>query len=171
MDEKRSQHYNFTYEAIPVMFHSQTSEFMKYIERDGVKFLRFWWDHVGGKLPVEKHVPFKGVSVEVKEIDKDTKVVFIELPRPTEDDESYFMALVARPERRFAWVRLPTNDAYCLVRRPFSEFPNGTEMISLTPRGNRVPVSSGMEPRFEDFKQEVMRMLTEPRSPAPPRFP
>ncbi|NPV56450.1 MAG: hypothetical protein HPY76_07255 [Anaerolineae bacterium] len=169
MDDKKSQHYNFTYEAVPVMFHSQTSEFMKYIEQDGTKFLKFWWDHVGGKLPTEKHVPFKDVKIEMEVVDKNTKVAFIELPRPTEDDECYFMALVKRPERYFAWVRLPTNDIYCLVRRPFAEFPHGTEMMAITPRGNRASIGAGIEPRYEDFKTEVMRMVTETRKPNPVR--
>ena len=39
MNKNKSLQYNYGFEAIPVLFHSQTSDFKNYLEKDGVEFL------------------------------------------------------------------------------------------------------------------------------------
>jgi len=56
MDKKKSLQYNFAFEAIPIIFHSQTTEFMRLLEKDGVEFLKFWWNHVGDQVEESKRV-------------------------------------------------------------------------------------------------------------------
>ncbi|MEJ5314769.1 MULTISPECIES: hypothetical protein [Anaerolinea] len=159
MDSNRSQHYNFTYEAIPVMFHSQTNQFMKYLEKDGVKFLEFWWDHVGERLPEERLSDFKDVACEITPVDKQTKMAIIRLPVPAAEKEAFYIGLISRPERRFAWVRLPNTSVVCLIRREGEAFPNGTELIELTPSARVVPMGAGPAPDWEAFKQVLLKMV------------
>ncbi len=159
MDKNKSQHYNFCYDAIPSMFHSQTKDFLKYLERDGIKFLQFWWDHVGQRLPFEKLIPFSNIAYEVLQVPPKTEVVFITLPPPQEDDEMYFLALVANPEKRFGWVRLPTTRILGLARRPTEKYPSGTELGDLTPRAIYVPLGEGPQPTLEAFKQTVLERI------------
>jgi hypothetical protein len=37
--------------TMPILFYNQTSQFLKYLKMDGVKYLQFWWYHFGGKMP------------------------------------------------------------------------------------------------------------------------
>jgi hypothetical protein len=93
MDKTKSQAYNFTFEAIPILFHSQTNDFMKHLEKDGIKFLRFWWDHVGDKMGESQRIPWRGLEFSVEEVDATTKLVWITLPKPVNDEEAYLGAL------------------------------------------------------------------------------
>ena len=165
MDKKKSQHYNFCYDVIPALFHSQTDEFMKYVQRDGLKFIQFWWDHVGSRLPAEQQTPFNGTQIEIVERTAAKRIVFIQLPPPRNEGEMYFLGLVRDPERHFAWVRLPSTRILGLVRRVKENFPNGTELGDLTPRALYVPVGPGPAANYEDFKRVVFEM-TKPRGRA-----
>jgi hypothetical protein len=164
MDKKKSQSYNFCYDIIPALFHSQTDEFMKYIERDGLKFLQFWWDHVGEKLPFEQLVPFGSVKFETVERGEKRRIVFISLPPPPHEYDIYFLALIRDPEKHFAWLRLPSTRIVCLVRRSKDDFKNGTQLGDLTPRAIYQPIGSGPQPTLEQFKEAVFD-LTKPRTP------
>ncbi len=37
MPKQDSQHYQFAYKAIPILFHNQSKDFLKHLEQDGVK--------------------------------------------------------------------------------------------------------------------------------------
>lgn len=155
MDNKRSLQYNFAMEAMPIMFHSQTSQFMKYLEKDGLKFLQFWWNHVGDRMPEEKRVSPAGMTYEIEVIDNKTKLVVITLPTPKEDKDPYFLGFVARPERRFFWVRLPTTEGYVLIRDDGVNQPHKTSFGYLTPSGMFRPRGVGLNPTKQDFKRIV----------------
>ncbi len=156
MDLKKSQQYNFCYEALPILFHSQTSDFHKYLERDGLAFLEFWWNHVGQRLPAELLVPFAGTAYETFPLNEKTTITIITLPKPREVAEMYFLGLIAHPEKRFGWVRLPSTRVVGLVRRPKDAFDSGTELGDLTPRGLFVTLGKGPEPTKEAFKPVVI---------------
>lgn len=38
MNQKKSQHYNYTHETIPIMWHQQYQDFLKYLDKDGLSF-------------------------------------------------------------------------------------------------------------------------------------
>jgi hypothetical protein len=158
MDKKKSQLFNFSHEVIPAMFHSQTNEFMKYLERDGTNFLKFWWDHVGSQLPVEKHSSFEGMDFKITPLDDKKKMTLITLPKPRDDGDVYFMGLISQPEKRFAWVKLPTQRALALLYRTDPKFPRGTELGDLTPRGLFVSLGAGPEPDADKFTAIVLRL-------------
>jgi len=94
MEKNKSLQYNYGMEAIPVLFHSQTNQFVKYIEKDGIKFLQFWWNHVGDRLPEDKRVTPAGLTFEVEQLDSKTKLIIITLPTPKENEDPYFWVLL-----------------------------------------------------------------------------
>ena len=55
----------------------------------------------------------------------------------------YFLGLIRNPERKFGWVRLPSTRVIGLVRRDKDNFPSGTELGDLTPRGIFVSLGEG----------------------------
>ncbi len=159
MYKNKSHHWNFVFDALPALFHGQTDGFMKYLDKDGAKFLKFWWDHVGDRLPEEKRVTPGGLTYEVETIDAKTRLVIITLPSPREDGEAYFVAGIARPERRFAFVRLPTTTMYVLLRDDKVEHANKTSFGELTPRGNFRPRGIGLKADKLDFKRVVKQKI------------
>jgi hypothetical protein len=154
----KNQHYLFAFEAIPIIFHSETNHFMEYLERDGIKFLQFWWDHVGDRLDQSLHVPFEGIKYEVQAYGKDTQLVMITLPPPMEDLQAYFIALLAKPERRFGPVRIPNTRAFALRRVDNEDSPH-TVVGELTPRGIFIPINSGIDPTPEAFQLAICDII------------
>ena len=155
MDMRKTVQYNFGMEAIPILFHSQTSQFMKYLDKDGIKFLQFWWNHVGDSMPEQKRVTPAGMTFEIESIDKKTKLIIINLPSPKEDRDPYFLGLIARPEKRLLWVRWPTTEAYALIRDDGCSQPYKTSFGYLTPHGMFRPRGVGLNPTKLDFKRIV----------------
>ncbi len=164
MEKNKSLPYNFALDAIPILFHSQTTEFIKYLEKDGAKFLQFWWNHVGDQLPEAKRIAPAGLTFEIKSVDEKTKMVIITMPTPREDRDPYFVGLIARPERRLLWVRLPTSEAYALIRDDQCDQPHKTSLGYLTPRGMFRPRGIGLNPTKQDFERIVKSMSNKQKS-------
>jgi hypothetical protein len=162
MDKRKSQAYNFTHEVLPVMFHSQTNDFFKYLEKDGLQFLEFWWNYIGNQLPEEQRRPFQGMSYEILPDVGKSRLVLITLPHPRVEGEIYYMAVVAKPERRFAWVKLPNTRVIVLLKRDAPENPNGTEVGDITPRGLYVRSRKGPEPTVSNMKKVVANAMKPP---------
>lgn len=161
MNKNKSLQFNFGMEAMPVLFHSQTTQFLKYLDKDGVKFLQFWWNHVGDQLAEEKRVSPAGLAFEVEPIDKKTKMVIITLPTPKEDRDPYFLGFIARPERRLLWVRLPTTEGYALIRDDGVDQTHKTSLGYLTPHGIFRPRGVGLNPTKADFKRVIKSKVTD----------
>jgi hypothetical protein len=160
MDKNKSQNWNYAFDAMPILFHSQTNNFMKYLDKDGLKFLQFWWNHVGDKLPEEKRISPNGLTFEIDEIDKNTRMVIITLPSPKEDGDVYFLGCIARPEKRFAMVRLPTSRMFVLFRDDHVDQPHRTNFGELTPQARCRPRGIGLNPTKQDFKRIVKQKIT-----------
>jgi hypothetical protein len=156
MDKNRSLSWNFTFEAIPLLFHSTTDSFMRYLDKDGKEFLSFYWNHVGDRLDPEKRVPPAGLGYSVDQVDAKTRLVIITLPSPKEDGDAYFLALVSRPERRFFFVRLPNSEVYVLSRDDHSDLENKTAFGYLSPRAIYQQKGGGLPPNKVEFKRVMM---------------
>lgn len=163
MENDKSQHYNFTHEALPILFHKEAKGVFKFLDKDGVKFLRFWWDNVGSRLPEEQARSSEGLSYQVKDLEKGLKMVFITLPQPREDGEVYYMAMIQLPDTLNPFKRLFTfrkTQVYSL------EYEGGTRgsgqatgIYELTPRARNVRLKNGCPPNKEDFLKEVRKIM------------
>ena len=160
MDKTRSQHYNFTHEAMPIMFHSQTKEFITYLEKDGEKFLKFWWDHVGERLDNSKLVPFSGTTFEIRDVpERKSKIYILKLPRPKEYQEFYMMAFVKLPDKRFQVMKLPTTRVFALERIQKNPSQTGTRLVEITPRGRLIEIGDGPEPNVNAFVNAFSKII------------
>jgi hypothetical protein len=159
MDKKRSQHFNFAFESLPVVFHSQTKDFFKYLDRDGNKFLEFWWDHIGLRLDEDKEVDFEGTSYELREIpEKKSKIILVTLPKPENLFEVYMMALVEQPKKRLP-VRLPNTRVFALEWVPEKMSPTETIFGEITPQARYIRKGEGPSVDLEAFYQRVCETL------------
>lgn len=151
MDKNRSHQWNFVFDAMPALFHSQTDNFVRYLDKDGVKFLKFWWDHIGDKMPEEKRVSAAGLTFEKDEINAKNRLILITLPSPRENGDVYFIGLIPKPERRFAVVRLYNSTMFVLCRKDNVDQPHHTSFGIVTPRGNYRESGIGLAPTKQDF--------------------
>lgn len=159
MDNKKSHQWNFVFEVMPALFHSQTDSFMKYLDTDGAKFLKFWWDHMGDRLPAEKRVSAAGLTFEKDDIDSKTRLIIITLPSPKEDGDVYFIGLIPKPERRFAMVRFYNSHMFVLIRKDDVNQPHRTSFGEVTPKGNYHERGIGLNPTKQDFKRVIRNRL------------
>ena len=155
MEKNKSQQWNFVFDALPALFHSQTDSFVKYLEKDGVKFLKFWWDHMGDKLPPESRVTAGGLTFEKEDLNAKTQLITITLPSPREDGDAYFIGLIPRPERRFAIVKFYNSSMFVLIRKDDVNQPNRTSFGEVTPKGNYRERGIGLKPTKQDFKRII----------------
>jgi len=159
MERNKSLAYNFGFEAMPLLFHSQTSAFIKYLENDGKKFLDFWWNHVGDQLEESKRVPPGGLTFSMDQYDDKTKIVIITLPSAREDGDPIFLGAVARPERRFSFVRIPNTELYILSRYDGCAAQHKTAFGELSPRAIYREIGVGLNPNKIDFKRYIKERL------------
>lgn len=155
MDKTKSQHYNFTHEALPMVFHGNQGHFFEYLERDGEKFLRFYWNHLTKNLGVLIQSSFEGISYQIKELDPKTKAAFIHLPPPTSVGEVYSLLLVKLPEK-FQIFRVGFTKVFALQLEEFNDDQNPiTGIYEITPRGRNVRILDGNSSDQEDFIQKI----------------
>ena len=75
----------------------------------------------------------------------------------------FFLALIRNPEKRFAWVRLPSTRLIGLVKRSKDQYKSGTELGDLTPRAIYVSIGEGPAATLAEFKERILDM-TKPRT-------
>lgn len=159
MDKKRSQHFNYTFESLPNIFHSQTKDFFKYLEKDGLKFLEFWWNHMGVRLEMDESDPFDDVSYLIKEIpEKKSRLALLTLPRPKNFYECYFMAFIEEPQKRLP-VRLPNTRIFVLEYVQPDASPTGTYYGEITRHIRYVRYGEGPLPNLNDFYEKVLNKI------------
>lgn len=169
MDIRRSQHFNYTHETIPIVFHKQTDDFMKYIDKDGNSFLRFWWKHLSDNMGLRILSSSEGLGFQVKEIlnkkNEKVKIIVLSLPKPETPGEVFYMALVKQPETltklaRFFLMRLPNTRVFALELEGFSEDGSPkTGLFELTPRARNIRLRDGVEPVLDFFYKDILNVL------------
>lgn len=159
MDKNKSQHFNYAFEALPVIFHSQTKDFFTYLERDGNQFLEFWWNHVGMRLDDDKLSEFDGVSYEVRDLpEKESTLVLVKLPPPQHDYEAYYLGLVRTPQKRWP-VRVSNTRVFALERLPREISSTGINFGEITPRGRYLRLGACTTSDYTKFSDLVIKTV------------
>lgn len=169
MNIKRSQHYNYTHETIPMVWHKNADDFIKYLDKDGTIFLRFWWKHLEENLGVKILSSSEGLGYQIKEArtknNDPVRVVLLTLPAPQANGEVFYMALVKYPDRhnflaRFFLMKLPVTRLLSLELEGTSETGEIlTGIYELTPRARNIRVHSGCQPLIGDFYKTILTDL------------
>lgn len=171
MDQRKSQHYNYTHESIPIVWHKQTDDFLKYLDRDGKKFLEFYWKHLVDNLGVQVKSSFEGMAYEIEEIKnrsgKIVTVIKMTLPQPVNKGEVYFMALIKFPKNRTVFdifmTHLPTTAVYTLEWEGMDKAGSLlTGFYELTPHARNVRIRTGCAPEMVDFMNMVRNQIKLP---------
>ena len=159
MKKDKSQHYNFTHEAVPILFHNNSEEFFKYLDKDGIKFLEFYWKHLEVNLGVKQVSYSKGMQFKTKILDNNTKIAIITMPEPQSIGEVYYLILVKFP-KKFKIINVGFTRVFSLENEGFNKFEElKTGIYELTPKARNVRVKDGKECDFISFYQAVMDIL------------
>ena len=161
MPLKANQHQNFSYEVLPLLFHSETAKFFPLLRRDGVNFLKFWWDRAGVNLDPSLRVSSDGMDFEIKQSNDGRDVVLVKLPSPKQAPEAYYLALVNRPNKRslLSWRNLARVFALSRAADLDSSGVQNTTLIELTRTARYVTIGKGPRPNLSGFYKVVSDIL------------
>jgi hypothetical protein len=155
---KKTQQLEFVSLVLPDLFHSLPDQFLFYLNRDGNKFLNFYWNEAAKKVEKSHQKAAFGLNYELHTPRPQVKVALIRLPAPLEAGEAHFVALCYRPTRVTPFLGIG-DQTKLLVLEHSTEA--ATLLVELTRRLQRVVIGPGPEPRIEDFYQAVLGQLTD----------
>ena len=160
MPAARTQQEKFVDEVLVDLFHTQAAQFLALLQRDGTRFLRFYWDAAGKKFPAEEKIDSFGLNFFVRRPKPFVTVVLITLPKPRLHGEAYYAALVYRPQRTLLLVS-DTTSVYSLEAVHPEEGEGQTALVEWTHRRQRLKLQTGIQPALEPFFQAVWKELGE----------
>ena len=158
MKQTKSHFQTFVFEALPILFHNQTQDFIDFLNRDGMNFLQFWWNKIGEKFDETERTDSKGLAYDIKELESGAAIVLLTLPAQAKP-EVYFMALFQPKQKKtfLKWENFAR--VFCLVHDMNQDRDTGTMLIEVTPRGKRVPVGPGPLPSLNAFYTAVRKYV------------
>jgi hypothetical protein len=156
----KTQQKIFESEVLPSLFHSTPEHFFHYLERDGLKFLNFYWHAAGEKLDAALHSQPFGLTYLVRRPTNRTTIALITLPEPCKDLEAYFVALIFRPLRiiPFSFV---TDTTKVVALEYAGEGPDGAQavLVEWTRRLGREKLSLERPLDLEGFYKAVKEII------------
>lgn len=161
MPLKANQHQNFSYEVLPILFHGETAKVISLLKRDGVPFLKFWWDRAGVNLDESMRSSSDGMDFEIKKCKDGREVVLVKLPSPKNAPEAYYLALVSRPQKRsvLPWRNLARVFALSRATDLDSSGVQNTTLVELTRTARYAPIGKGPRPILNAFYKVVSGIL------------
>lgn len=159
MNKSKSQHYNFTHEALPVLFHNNSDQFFKYLEQDGIKFLSFYWKHLVANLGVDRLSSFEGTNYELHDLGNNIKAASINMPAPQEKGEVFGLVTVKFP-KKFRIFNVGFTRVFSLELEGHDAAGNAlTGIYELTPRARNVRLKDGNGTDMKTLFQMVKEIL------------
>jgi hypothetical protein len=164
MSEVRSQQREFYQSALPGLFHATPGDFLYYLERDGNKFLHFYWEQVGKGFSVSDRVDANGLNYTMREPDKGVTIAMVLLPIPRLEGEAYFEAFIYRPHRVTPILRISDRTAVFALTLSHSEgVVPITNIVEFTRKAQTINHGIGPNPAIEDFYQAVIEIIRDSR--------
>ena len=157
---QQSQQKDFANQALPDLFHHTPDQFIFLLERDGTKFLRFYWDQVGKKLAQEQLISPFGLNFEIRQPLRSWKIALITLPKPHLEGEAYFEALIFRPYRVTTFLRVSDTTKVIALEYDFDSLGNERPLVvEWDKKLHREPLRSISEPAKEEFYKAVLEEI------------
>jgi hypothetical protein len=164
MAAERSQQVVFFEDALPSVFHATPGDFLFYLERDGNKFLRFYWDRVGKGFVEPERMEAFGLNYIIRKPQNDTTIAIILMPAPQKIGEAYYEAFIYRPRRvtPILMINDSTSVFALIMTNPIGENDN-TTIVERTRKGEAIDHGEGPAPIVEDFYKVVLELIRDSR--------
>jgi hypothetical protein len=154
---KKTQNMEFVSQVLPALFHGSPDPFLFYLNRDGNKFLNFYWNEAGKHSRPSSQTPAFGMNYDIRCPRNKVTVALIRMPTPMVDGEAHLAALCYRPARTAPILFWMSDVSKVLVLELSAE--NSTLLVEYTRRHNRAVLGRGPEPRIEDFYEAVLKEI------------
>ena len=159
---KQSQQQDFVSKALPDLFHTTPQQFMYLLNRDGTKFLRFYWDEVGKKIPEADRISPFGLNFDIRRPRRSVTIAMITLPKPQQTGEAYYVALIHRPYRVTNFFGVSdTTKVLVLESATDSQGNERPLIVEWTRKMKREPLVTLPEPDREEFYKMVLAAIKE----------
>ncbi len=146
---------------LPALFHHTPERFLNLLNHDGNKFLRFYWDLAGKDLPPEKCRGSFGLNFTFRNPARNTLITLVTLPEPQTAGETYFMALIYRPNRHLFLVSDMTKVIALEKAEQADPLLPSTRLVEIIPRRIEREVLPGepVDPILDEFYNAVIKQL------------
>jgi hypothetical protein len=155
-----SQPEAFVSRVVPSLFHSTPDDFIRFLERDGNKFLRFYWEQASHDQQVGGRASALGLNYDIRRPFDQTTVALITLPRPAAGPGTYFIAAIYRPTRRTPFLGIA--DTTKVVSLEVRQTPEGAAVTTLIDWSRKLApeaLGPGPVPRLDDFYRAVCELI------------
>ena len=156
----RSHPVVFFEDALPSVFHQSPVQFLYYLERDGNKFLNFYWEQVAKNFAESDRVDPYGLNYVIRLPQKDVTIAMVIMPAPQNNGEAHLEAFVYRPRRVTPILRI--NDmtgVFALVKAPDISGNPKTRIIERTRKGESIERGEGPPPTTDEFYRVVIELI------------
>jgi hypothetical protein len=154
--EDLSVHWVFTHQVLPELFHKTSDIFLQLLEKDGNKFLHFYWDEAAKKNKLVS-TSIAGMNYELRKPNEMTFIGLIILPPLNRPGESYFVAAIFRPYRVMPFGFISDISKVLLLDKAGK--PGNANLIEITPKKDRVVLRQIEEVSRQRFLEEIYREL------------
>jgi len=143
--------------VLPALFHDAPEAFLNLLNRDGTRFLYFYWGEAAKKLPEGQRADPFGLNFVIRKPGPRPGFILalITLPQPSASGEAYYSALTYRPWRKLLLVSDTTAVLNLEMDEPNGETPQ-TCLVQWTRREEREVVKRGVEEGLEAFYSAVL---------------
>ena len=150
----------FANQVLPQLFHGAPGQLWQFLNSDGTKFLNFYWDLAGEKLPRGARSSSFGLNFTVDEPAPRMYAAVITLPEPRIAREAHYAALIYRPDRRILLVSDMTR-VFNLERTdpPEEGGQPGNRLVQWTTHLERVEFPVVLDGRQASFLAAVLAHL------------
>ena len=156
----KTQQMIYEFEVLPSLFHDSSVQFIKILERDGNKFLQFYWAEAGKKIPKPEHKTSFGLNHEIRRRTRHKTVILVSLPQPAIDGEAYFVALIYRPQRVTPFLFVSdTTKVIALKKVASAQGEPGTFLVEWDRKLQQELLGPGPEARLNDFYNAVLPFI------------
>ena len=164
MSVERSYQRVFYETALPSVFHATPEDFLFYLDRDGNKLLKFYWEQVGKSFTISDRVDAYGLNYIIRKPKDTVTVALVLLPTPQVTDEAYFEAFIYRPRRVTPILRISDRTAVFAQTLVSSNGEKAmTHIIERTRKEQTIDHGPGPEPMVEDFYLTVLELIRDSR--------
>lgn len=164
MATEPSQQIVFFQDVLPSVFHEAPGDFLFYLERDGNKFLRFYWDRAGLNFAEPDRVEAFGLNYIIRTPQNDVTIAFVILPAPQSDGEAYFEVLIYRPRRVTPILRISDiTSVFALIKMSGESDNPKTAIIERTRKQETLEHGEGPAPVVESFYQASLELIRDSR--------
>ncbi|MCL4559497.1 MAG: hypothetical protein M1281_02640 [Chloroflexi bacterium] len=153
----KTQQMIFTNEVLPSLFHTSPKEFLRFLNRDGNKFLRFYWDQAGKQLEVPLEAAPLGLTYDLRQPEEHTTVALIVLPKPRREGEAYFAALIFRPLRRTPFLGISDTTKVIILEQ--GSQPGSVLLREWTRKMAPEVLPESAEPKLDAFYRAVCEII------------